>query len=139
MQYLILNRMDARKSTYQREAPDTAIISITDINRKNNEFYPQEWLKALLEIKFADVTEGQPGCITRAQAKEIADFANEIQDNCERLIVHCEYGQSRSAAVAAAISKFFEGHDSGIHKNPAYHPNRTCFQYVLDALRGRSK
>jgi predicted protein tyrosine phosphatase len=137
MQYEIMNRIKARQSTYNQGAPVTAIISITDIGSEKNKFYPQEWLKEVFEIQFNDVNEGQKHCLTRKQADEIAHFARRIYDKVDRIIVHCEYGQSRSAAVAAAISKFFDEDESGIYKNSAYRPNRTCYYYVLEALRKR--
>ena len=37
------------------------------------------------------------------QAKQIADFILHIRKKVKRFIVHCEFGQSRSAGVAAAI------------------------------------
>ena len=135
MQYEIMSRYNARQATYQNEAPDTAIISITDIGSKPNTFYPQSWLIDVLELQFYDVQEPQRGHISIEQANEIAEFAIQYYPKVERFLVHCEYGQSRSAGVAAAISKFFEDHDNGIFNNRAYSPNKTCFHYVLTALK----
>ena len=135
MQYEIMSRYNARQATYEKDASDTAIISITDPGTKSNKFYPQPWLLAVLELQFVDVEEPRAGHISHQQAKEIADFIREFYIKVNRIIVHCEYGQSRSAGVAAAISKFYEDHDSGIFSNVAYSPNKTCYFYVLDALK----
>ena len=129
-----MNRINARRATYDSTAPTTAIISIIDVGDESNEFYPQPWLKHILEMQFNDVEKGK-GCITKKQAKEIADFVCRIHPQVERIIVHCEFGQSRSAGVAAAISQHFEGDSGGIFGNRAYHPNRTCHSYVQDALK----
>ena len=134
MEYLVMNRSDARRASYVREAPTTAIISIADIGGKKNEFYPRPWLLHILEIQFNDVEKGK-GCITKKQAKEIANYVCRIYPQVVRIIVHCELGQSRSAGVAAAISQFFEGSSGGIFGNKAYSPNRTCHGYVLSALK----
>ena len=116
-------------------APLTAIISITDKGDDTNTFYQQEWLCDILEIQFDDVIEGGRNCITKEQAGHIADFALSISDKAERIIVHCEYGQSRSAGVAAALCEHFEGHDNGISHNPHYFPNWTCYKRVMEALK----
>jgi predicted protein tyrosine phosphatase len=138
MTYEVKNRGDARQATMKMEAPATAIISITDIGRDKNHFHKQDWLKGVLELQFNDVMRGK-GCITKKQAEEIADFVFNIYPHVERILVHCEYGQSRSAGVAAAISQHYEGNSSGIFGNPAYYPNRTCFDFVLEALKNKKK
>lgn len=136
MIYEIMSRREALHATYGREAPTTAIISITDICAYKNKFCPQDWLIAILEIQFDDVTDGCRGCITKAQAKEIADFTKAVYHKVERIIVHCEYGQSRSAGVAAALDEFFDCETSEVFANSAYSPNMTCYRYVMAALKG---
>jgi predicted protein tyrosine phosphatase len=137
MTYEIMNRANALKATAEPNAPTTAIISITDTGDDKAKLHGRYWVKGLLEVQFLDVTEGSTNCITRKQAKEIADYAMLLYPCVERFIVHCEYGQCRSAGIAAALSEHFEGNDNGIFANPEYLPNRTCYNYVLDALRNR--
>ena len=137
MQFEVMNRLDARYATYEPIAPKTIIISLTDTGTEPNRFHWQPWLRDVLELQFLDVEEGELHCITREQAKIISKFARKHYKNVERIIVHCEFGQCRSAAVAAAICEYFEGHDNGIWRNPAYYPNRTCYRYVRDALKRR--
>jgi predicted protein tyrosine phosphatase len=139
VQYTIMNRLNARQATYDKDAPLSAIISITDIGSEVNQFYPQSWLLDVLHIQFDDVTERMKGCITKKQANEIADFVLRMYSQIERFIVHCELGQSRSAGVVAAISVFYEGYSGGIYGNRAYKPNRTCHSFVLDALKRKSR
>jgi predicted protein tyrosine phosphatase len=139
MLYAIMNRDKARVAALHSEAPATAIISIIDPDRESNDFRPQPWLKEVLELKFKDVEAGIAQCITKRQARKIADFAKRHYGQVERFIVHCEYGISRSAGVAAALSEYFEGHDNGIFTNRAYSPNMTCYDYVLAALQKDAK
>lgn len=139
MDYVIMNRIDAHRATYVKEAPNTAIISITDIAAESNKFYTQTWLKAVLDVKFDDVDAGHYGCITVKQADEIAMFSKCVYKQVERIIVHCEFGQSRSAGVAAAIRQCFEGNTGDIFESPAYCPNMTCYRYVLNSLTKKSK
>ena len=135
MIYEIMSRINARHATGDSKAPVTAIISITDTGDKLNDFYPASWIAAVLNIQFDDVIERGHNCITTSDAQEIAKFALEHYDKVERFIIHCEYGQSRSAGVTAALSEFFEGHDNGISTDPRYFPNWTCYKYVMKALK----
>ena len=137
MQYEVMSRYEARQASRQETAPTTAIISITDCASNKNIFYPADWLKAVLEQQFDDVEAGSPGCMTADQAIEVADFVLLVRKDVERFIVHCEFGQSRSAGIAAAISQYIEGNDAGIFTDGRYYPNRTCYRYVLNALKKR--
>lgn len=139
MRYEIMNRTDASEATSEAEAPNTAIISITDYGDEKNTFCQRDWIKGILELQFNDEEAGGYRCITPQQAEEIADFVLQNRKKVQRYIVHCEFGQSRSAGVAAAIRTYFEGNDGGIFRSRRYAPNRTCYHYVLNALRKRGK
>ena len=135
MIYEIMNRIDASKAAEETDSPATAIISITDISDDKNILKQQPWLKAVLKLQSNNLPEGKKGCITLQQAKEIADFAIKNYNCVERFIVYGEYEHRRSAGITAAISEYFEGHDSGIFAHPDYIPSKACFNYVLNALR----
>ena len=71
--------------------------------------------------------------INSLQARIIAMFAqNCLEENIEELYVNCAAGISRSAGIAAAISKFYTGDDDRFYK--AYVPNRCVYMKVLSAL-----
>jgi len=64
----------------------------------------------------------------------------------QAVMVHCEMGVSRSAGVAAALAKHFNGDDSefflqqpvGLYTGSAggyYKPNRLVYRLMLDALQ----
>jgi len=135
MIYEIMNRAKAHHASGEVNSPTTAIISITDKGDKPNTFFPQEWIIDIHHSQFNDVIKNRPHALTAQQAKEIADFVIEHYNEVDRLIIQCEFGQSRSAGVAAAICEFFEGHDNGITSDPAYLPNWHCYHLVLDALK----
>ena len=137
MLYEVKSRINAQIATRDLEAPATAIISITDVGAERNKFHKRDWIIDILEIQFDDVTAGYKNCITPKQAKTIARFTLNNYQRVERFLIHCEFGQSRSAGVAAAISKYYEGHSSGIFGNKAYVPNLTCYRLVLQALKGK--
>lgn len=106
----------------------------TDVEIKNIE---QTGIKSILRVKFYDSDDRDTcyPCITYNQAKEIADFVkSKNMDDYDKIIVHCDAGQSRSAGVAAAIMKFLNGSDAEIFNNFKYYPNRTCYRRVLEKL-----
>lgn len=88
---------------------NSAIIRITSQ-------YPFRELKGnfnySLEMFFDDISElveddfdNMSNIITKEEAFEIIVFLHKIiKENCEELVVHCDYGKGRSPAVAAAIS-----------------------------------
>ena len=83
--------------------------------------------KAYLEEKYHMLTE--------KQAKQIAEFFLEVADKVEMLICQCEYGQSRSAAIAAAILEYRVGKGILIFAHENYYPNKRVFHKVLSQLR----
>lgn len=129
-----MNRADAAEATLAADAPATAIISITDVGQPPNSFCPQSWLKDILRLQFNDVEAFSALAITGEDARRICEFALAIKGRVSRLIVHCEYGVSRSAAVAAAIMKAFTGDDSPVWDSPCYEPNLTCYSLVQKAF-----
>ncbi len=74
-------------------------------------------------------------------ANNIVNFVNNFNE-IDTIIVHCDAGQSRSAGVAAAIAKFFNGDDEqffsggGMYGSPRYTPNRLAYRKVLQAFHG---
>lgn len=69
------------------------------------------------------------------EAEELAEFIVEAHDKGMDIICQCEYGQSRSAACAAAILEFYEQNGISIFADYRYYPNQLIFNKVLDALR----
>ena len=85
-------------------------------------------------VYFNDVEAGMPNCIKDDDANKIVIFVREVVGKVDKLIIHCEYGVSRSAGVAAAILKHFSGNDLLIWGNPRYQPNITCYRKVMAAF-----
>ena len=83
--------------------------------------------------------EEQYHMISRAQAEAIADFYFRIKDDAARLICQCEHGQSRSAAVAAAILEYRSHSGITVFAHDCYYPNKVVFRRVLSALRARGE
>ena len=131
----------------------TALISITDFDNTfaNLKHKPQ----FLLQLMFDDVPVGdgfveEEGrnlsqkeilelekkyhSITDEQVKEIVEFYNSVKNSIDLLICQCEHGQSRSAAIAAAIMEYESRKGIEIFANDWYYPNKSLFRKVLKRL-----
>ena len=73
------------------------------------------------------------------QANQIAAFVYRHREDCETLLCQCHYGQSRSAAVAAAIKEHFDynGIDIFADEQERYCPNLYVFRKTLQALQNK--
>jgi hypothetical protein len=70
-----------------------------------------------------------------AEADELARFIYEARAEGLDIICQCDYGQSRSAACAAAILQHFEGHGIDIFADYRYYPNQLVYHKIFDALK----
>lgn len=69
-----------------------------------------------------------------ANAAELAEFIiHAVQDGLD-IICQCDYGQSRSAACAAAILEYFESRGISIFADYRYYPNQLVFNKIYEAL-----
>ena len=128
-------------------APDTALISIGDFG---TELPQMEYKPAhILRLEFDDVTLSEIDyesseryafrLFSEEQANQIADFVYRYWESRGTLLCQCHYGQSRSAAVAAAIKEHFyhNGIEIFADEKERYCPNVYVFRLTLRALRNR--
>lgn len=153
MKVSILSKRAVEKIAQQPFVVPTAIISIADFGDdfavlKNAPIY-------LHRVAFDDVdndvivdelgsngTEEQILAVEKKykmfsteQADEIAKFYFSVCDKVECIICQCEHGQSRSAAVAAAIIEHRSGEGIDIFADDNYYPNKVVFRRLLTALK----
>ena len=69
-----------------------------------------------------------------AQTDDLANFIREAKANNLDIICQCDYGQSRSAACAAAILQHFERRGIDIFADYRYYPNQLVYHKIFDAL-----
>ena len=67
-------------------------------------------------------------------ADELAKFIYEAKADGLDIICQCDYGQSRSAACAAAILQHFEKRGIDIFVDYRYYPNQLVYHKVFEAL-----
>ena len=89
---------------------------------------PTEEERAIIEEKYHMISD--------EQAKQIADFYHSVKDKARVIFCQCEYGISRSAAVAAAILEYSSRDGITIFEDDKYHPNKTVYKKVLKAIKG---
>lgn len=99
-----------RQAEAMRPPRSAALISITDPARA--QALVQDGWHAVLRVAFDDkdpVTFPDDyedlQEITADQVAEIAEFVATHVGSCKRIVVHCRYGVSRSAALAKAIAE----------------------------------
>jgi len=129
----IMSRSKAKSASYKLPCR-TAIISINNLEDKTPHFSGDTNLVAVLPLVFDDVRGDESGCMNEDDAILIKNFINNVGDKIDRLIVHCEFGVSRSSGIAAAILKALSGNDSAIFDDPKYVPNMHCYRLVLNSL-----
>ena len=88
---------------------------------------PTEEERKSLEIKYKMFSD--------EQAEQVAAFYHAHKDAIEVLICQCEHGQSRSAAVAAAILELRSRKGIVVFASDRYYPNKVVFKKTLVALR----
>ena len=152
MHIAIASRLIAEKASALIKTPH-AIISITDPDSNLPTFAPNENRLGILSLQFYDLDDisGQMepkdakeylaqfgnGLFKDYQAAEIVDFVEEVKDKIKGILVHCEAGVSRSAAVAAAIELVLNGSDERVFKDRRYSPNQYVYGKLLKAWQGR--
>ena len=154
MQTVILNRRFMEERGRLPFPSTTAVISITnyDYTFAQLEYEPLYRLKLAFDDVDGDVFEDGLSAdeirekwrtytekyhmFSDEQAREIAAFYRHILAcGVDTLIVQCEYGQSRSAAVVAAIREFETRDGIEIFADERYCPNKVVFRKTLAALR----
>ena len=69
-----------------------------------------------------------------AEAGQLAEFIRAAVADGLDIICQCDYGQSRSAACAAAILQYYEKRGIDIFADYRYYPNQLVYHKVFDAL-----
>ena len=68
------------------------------------------------------------------EADALAAFIYQARADGLHILCQCEYGQSRSAACAAAILEYFDGTGISIFADYRYYPNQVVYHKIIDAL-----
>ena len=146
MKVTILSRDDAERLVREDFPERSAVISFYDPHNKRSIFdsSPVEYKGRcerlfLVKIKDLDIDALADFGLTYdtylTEAGALAEFIKRAYEDGLDFICQCEYGQSRSAACAAAIKEYFDGDGISIFADYRYYPNQLVFNKVLDALK----
>lgn len=116
-----------------------ALISISE-KEDHPEIQLNESHVDRLNLVFHDSDVQKEGEIlfNAAHAEVILNFVEDMQSrDVDVMYVHCLMGQSRSAAVAAALEKALYGDDSKYFRPGPYKPNMLVFRTVLNECHER--
>ena len=74
-----------------------------------------------------------------AEADALAAFIDRAVAEGVPIVCQCDFGQSRSAACAAAILQHFEGRGIDVFADERYYPNQLVYHKVYAALAKRKR
>lgn len=139
MNFQIMNRKDAISYSHKPHSESSVIISISSSDNYSLPSFGtnhNNGIKKTLCLFFDDVevTEKDERYhpISEDDARKIVDFVKRWKNKVDTIIVHCDAGQSRSAGVMAAISKWMTGSDMWVFDHSYYKPNMSCYRMVLN-------
>lgn len=132
-----------------------AVISITSVH--NPEVHLENMPDYILRLSFDDIStddiadklgshpteehrkqiEEKYHMFSDEQAYQVSDFYYNVRDKVDLLICQCEYGQSRSAGVAAAIIEHRTHKGIRVFADDRYYPNKFVFRKVMNTLNER--
>lgn len=136
MQFLVLSRQ--KIASFSTDIPHI-VISIVDKYDKN------ALIKnvgssciAVTRLKFDDYDEDTKKyaekvvLFNKEDAKQIVNFVKKYINKVDLIVCQCEAGISRSAGVAAALSKYITGSDEYYFKY--YIPNSLVYKLLINEL-----
>lgn len=131
--FIIMDRIDARKYSYKKHDEKSIIISINSCFCSKNNFkrFKENNILAILDLYFDDVFLHNIYSIQNKDIEAIVRFVDLWKDKADTLIVHCDVGVSRSAAVAACMKRYLGYDDWDIFKNPNYEPNSLVYNDIM--------
>lgn len=142
MEIVVMDRQQAIEYCHHPHKEQAVMISIsTPIEEYHDEPFMStiigNGIYEILRLSFFDIDEKYPipkGRMTLEDAELIADLIDRNPE--KKVIIHCDYGQSRSPGIAAALEKFYNGDDSKYYNNKKMSPNSLCYKLMLIQLAG---
>ena len=113
MKILVMDEETVEVYSSNEHSETSVIISISSVRGRKAFIYddvPRNNIKDILYLSFDDEDDFKTGhnLMTHLDAAQIIDFTTHWKnEGIDTLIVQCEYGESRSVAVAAALSEYF--------------------------------
>jgi predicted protein tyrosine phosphatase len=144
---MVLEHMSREKAEAYVGTVPYGLVSITDPDAPEAKLQPDPLRVAVLRLAFHDFTqtpeefearmaeaEDQPGewmLPSAVHAQAIVGFLRSVAPKIEKLVIHCEAGVSRSAAVGAALAHCLRQPDEQFFIRS--HPNHRVRRLVIEA------
>ena len=150
MKTIIYSRKEIEKLLHEGFLDNVAVISFCDpkTSRTNKEYNPVDYsdkTNRVFQVAIHDIDIeilGDYGLTYDTyfpEAGDLAKFIYEAKNDGLDIICQCEYGQSRSAACAAAILEHFYKTGISVFADYRYYPNQMVYHKVFDALNAYGK
>ena len=122
--FRIMDRYDAIEYCKEEHVHSSIIISISSANGYKPRLVKTDHNRvvAVLYLFFDDEVIGN-NTFSNEQAERIVRFVDAWKSKVERLVVHCDAGVSRSAAVCAAMKRYLGFDNQDIFTSQQYEPN----------------
>ena len=109
------------------------VVSISEPRAPEARYPDSPHRLGILRLRFHDAAVPLPDrtLITPEEARSIVEFVEQQRAEARLVVCQCEGGISRSAGVAAALSKWLNGDNAAFFLH--YQPNPYVYQTVLEA------
>ena len=146
MKIEIYSREEMEKRLREGPLYDTAVISFYDppTSRVPADYAPLDYGNKCTAAYFIAIHDIDPEVLPEfgltmetyfPEAKRLALFIKTAVARNLHIVCQCEYGQSRSAACAAAIKEYYAHEGISIFADYRYYPNQLIFNKLLAALK----
>ena len=136
--FMVLNRSGV--GYIQIKEMNHAFISIIDPGSEEIKLRTNPFTMGVLRMAFHDLDKPIVGydLFSKEEAKQILDFINSIKNKIDLIIVNCEAGISRSAAVACSLSKILNGEDTWLIKRYNLY-NRHIYNTIMSTYQDQQE
>ena len=138
--FVVLSRSRIR---YAAIAEPYIVVSISDSGDGDAEIAVSPLCRAILRLQFDDIDPQRKSlrggtAMTSNDARSLLDFVRSHIEKTDvgTIVCQCGLGISRSAAVAAALSKYLQGDDTFFFAR--FFPNLHVYKTLLAALEEES-
>lgn len=137
MRIVVFNRAQVEATPVEGKI---AYISLKDSDQADAHLPSEANSIGVLRLAFDDVLDDADKgrditVFSKPHAEQILDFWDSVKDNIDTLVVHCNGGQCRSPAVAAAIERIETGQDDRWFKTKR--PNILVYRGILEEWHNR--
>lgn len=135
----VMSRKDAVKYTKRKHVDDkAAMLSINTVNiLYGSRPVFCSHVPIIYKVNFDDIMPGEQGILmTTNDAEDVAKFVARVEEKgFTHLIVHCDEGISRSAAVAKAVAESRNLTEDTVNYMHAPNHNTHVYNFMKEALK----